>query len=202
MTLQEFDRQLQGFIAELDQTREQEALAMASNALSSISARVINQGKKADGNQFPPYSETQMPVWFYAGKPTRAGSAYGKLQKAVKSGKIGSKKKVKSKATGKDYVLETASYKEWREVNNLPTDVKNFSFTGQMWQQVGVEMVLNSPDRRLVVVHVKGLTKEAREKLSYAAVRHGNILSISPEELDRVRRANEMRIQRIAEKYF
>jgi hypothetical protein len=200
MDIAEFQQRLNDTINEIEANRESEALIIVNDALRLIKRRVINSGTKADGSTFGDYSDTLVPVWFFKEKESRAVSAYDKLYQAVKAGNKGAKVKRKSRKDDSEYTSLEASYTDWRDVNNLPTEFKNFSFTGRTWQSVLPEITLRSESR--VVVTVQATDPEAIKKLEYVSAQSGNILEPNQVETDMVFKANEQRWQKVLNKNF
>lgn len=200
MDIAEFVQRLDDTITEIEATREAEAMRIVGDALALVKRRVINTGTKADGSTFGDYSDTLVPVWFFKDKESRSVSAYDKLYQAVKAGNKGAKVKRKSRKDDSEYTSYEASYEDWREVNNLPTDFKNFSFTGRTWQSVLPEITLKSDSR--IVVTIQATDQEAIKKLEYVSAQSGNILEPSKEEVDLVFAANNLRWEKVINKNF
>ena len=126
-----------------------------------IKNRVVQTGRNAEGQAFSPYSEKQVPAYLY----------YGKSRSAQGENRVRAKAKKR----------EGVSYREFRELNNLNTDKKNFEFTGEMWRGVEVQ---ESRQGQVSVVVIAGNTQEVRDKLRYATeAERINILKPAKEEI-------------------
>lgn len=123
-----------------------DAIATAGADLcAAIADRVINNGEKATGGKFSPYSTKEVPAFWYMG---RSLNAQGEA-------------KVKAAAKKKEGV----SYKEFREFNNRPTNFKNFSFSQEMWRGFGVKKVESNGGTYTLVIG--GQTPESEEKIAW-----------------------------------
>lgn len=126
-----------------------------------IKNRVVQTGVNADGIPFSPYSDKPVPAYLYYGKSRSAGA----------------EQRVRAKAKRR----EAISYKEFRELNNLNTDKKNFEFTGAMWR--GVEVQQTQQGAATVVI-LAGDSPDVKDKLRYATeAERINILKPSKEEI-------------------
>lgn len=126
-----------------------------------IKNRVVQTGKNAEGQAFSPYSEKEVPAYFYYGK--------SRSQQA--------EQRVRAKAKKREGV----SYREFRNLNNLNTDIKNFEFTGEMWRGVEVQ---ETKQGAVSVIVISGGSQTVRDKLRYATeAERINILKPSKQEL-------------------
>ena len=87
-----------------------------------------------------------------------------------------------------------------REDNNLPTEAKDFTFTGEMWRDTGVLAADNTNASTTVVIG--GQTQRAIELLAFNSERDGNLLAPSDEEIQFVTDAHEERVFTILNKYL
>lgn len=131
-----------------------------------IKNRVVQTGRNAEGQAFSPYSEKQVPAYLYYGK--------SRSQQA--------EQRVRAKAKEREGV----SYREFRNLNNLNTDVKNFEFTGEMWRGVEVQ---ETRQGQVSVIVLAGGSQTVRDKLRYATeAERINILKPAKEEIKVVQR--------------
>lgn len=157
MTTKQIDALKARILAELP---EQAKIAGADLA-ALIKNRVVQTGRNAEGQQFSPYSEKPAPAFLYYGK---SRSAQGE-------------QRVRAKAKKREGI----SYREFRELNNLNTDKKNFEFTGEMWRGIEVQ---ESKKGQVSVVVIAGNTQEVRDRLRYhTEAERINILKPSGEEI-------------------
>lgn len=179
LTIREFVDKLNSSIAEIEQTRVDNGLKIVLDAIALVKRRVINTGRDADGGKFGNYSRAVVPFWYYLGKETNRNN-----RSAVND------------------LLETfgyfASYRDWREVNNLQTSYINFSFTNRFWNSLRPHLKLRSKGRALF--EIRPATNNEREKLEYQNARFGNILALSAHEKRIIQLTNEKRIRDILQK--
>ena len=110
-----------------------------------VKQRVVQTGIDADGAAFSPYSDKQVPAYLYKGR-SRSGGADAKITALASKG-------------------QRVSYKEFRAINGLNTNVKNFEFTGEMWR--GAEVVPEQNGAVSAAV-ITGNTQDVKDKLRYA----------------------------------
>ena len=142
MTVRQIDALKARILAELPT----QAKIAGADLAALIKNRVVQTGKNAEGQAFSPYSEKQVPAYLYYGK--------SRSQQAEQRVRARAKKR------------EGVSYREFRNLNNLNTDVKNFEFTGSMWRGVGVQE--QTKQGAVQVVVIDGDSQEVRNLLQYA----------------------------------
>ena len=144
MTISEYTNKLSGIIQRLDSELEAQAAKAGRDIIGLVTNRVVQKGQSADGPQFTPYSENQIPAHFYFGK-SRTGSAEAKVKAKAKKG-------------------EKISYRDFRVINGLNAAPKNFEFTGDMWRKFGVVQI--SATSTGVRVTIGGTTTDATDKIA------------------------------------
>lgn len=172
-----FVNSLKGLASELINTREQESIIIANDAMALVRLRVQTDKEDADGFEFGQYSEAVVPQWMLYGKSLSDGA-----EETIKEG---------------DWFQ---SYKDLREANNLETDAIDFTFSGDMWRNTGISNINNTAFS--TTVSLGGQTDFASEKLSYQEPNHGNIIAMSDEEEQTVIEAHEERISNLITKYL
>jgi hypothetical protein len=150
--ISEFDRKVllikSGMEAKLVKTAGFDMVALVTD-------RVVQKGVSADGSRFSAYSDRPMNAKKLKGK-SRRDSAEKRVQSAIKEGVL-------------------MSYREFREINGLKTDKKNFEFTGEMWRKFGVVRYSYSAGKFELVFG--GKTAEAKKKLAKNSKREGKDIS-------------------------
>ena len=138
------------------------AQQVASNDLAAlVTNRVVQTGKNFKGGSFSAYSSKTVAAWRFWGK-SRTQAAEKKVR-AV------------SRAKG------ALSYQEFRELNNLKTDKKNFEFTGEMWRKFGIVRVDVSGQR--FKISLGGTSTVAQDKIDENSNREGiSIIEASTRE--------------------
>jgi hypothetical protein len=146
--------ELRAFLGEkaaiIERNVEQQSIIAANDLAQQIKLRVTNSGKDAQGGAFTPYSTTQMPSFFYFGK-SRNASAEQRVQRSSK---------------------KTLSYKDFRTLNGLETNKKNFEFTGDMWRNFGV--VDTKYSNGIVSVTIGGTSDDAANKIAWLSAQEKN----------------------------
>lgn len=162
----------------INATREEESVRIANDLGALVRRRVQTDKEDSDGSGFGGYSQAVVPQPFYWGKSLSQGA-----EDAVKAG---------------GWFL---SYETFRELNNQPTDAKNYTFTGEMWRDTGITFVENTTTT--TEVRIGGQTTRAAELLAFNSSRDGvNLLSASDEEIEFVREAHTERIVNIINEFI
>jgi hypothetical protein len=171
VTLAQLNNRIENALQFLESTEvERRAAVAGADLVALITSRVVQKGQTADGGSFSPYSTTPVPAWFYLGK-SRTGSAEGRVKESAKK-------------------KEPISYKQFREINNLKTDKKNFEFTGTMWRGFGVVRVGRIGGNVRIVVG--GKNDDSREKIEWLSDQENrDIIEPSPDEIGMVKKAIE-----------
>ena len=150
-------------LAEIKQGMLLRVTTAASDTAALVANRVRMTGENAKGAQFSPYSRNPMGAWRLIGK-SRTGSAEAKVKTAAKEGKL-------------------ISYAEFRQMNNLRVDKKNFEFTGEMWQKFNVKSA--TLKGKLIEVVVGGTTKDSAFKIQENTDREKILITdVSRDEVD------------------
>lgn len=153
---------------------------MTLNMIALIKLRVINSGERADGGKFSKYSEALVPYWYF-------GSS-------LKNPDFNVKAKQKELLAKVGYF---ASYKDWRQINHRPTDMKNFSFTNALWASI-VPVVVFETDGITDVEIRSNDTLYNDTVIPALSRREGiNILEANPYELILLRDAELARLEKI-----
>lgn len=178
MTVQEYILRLKAVKTELDNTRESTAMLIAQDVLALQKSRIINTGKDDEGKKIGDYSKKVVPVWMYEKKEKRVSNAVEKLRK--KKGNF-------------------ASYADWREVNNLPIEFKNFSFTNQMWSSIVAYVAERG--KNSVTVGYTANNDPALRKLQYAIDKYPELFNLSETEEKLLIQSQENRILGVMKKW-
>lgn len=171
---------VQRAITQLEETREVAVIGITENLIALIKLRVINTGERADGAKFSGYSEALVPFWYF-------GSG-------LKNPAFNVETKRKQLLESKGYF---ASYKDWREITNRRIDIKNFSFTNEMWASIA-PFVAGS-GKGYVDIEIRSRDPFYNETVIPAnSNREGiNILQANDKEIGIVREAEIRRVEKI-----
>ena len=142
MDLAELKKGLARAKDELLANLQQSAAIIGADAAALTEDRIVKRGERADGAKFSPYSTKPVPAYFYFGRSRNAAG----------------EKSVRAAAAARQGV----PYAEFRRFNGLNTAIKNFQFTGEMWQGFGVISV-KSVAAGIAEIEIGG--KNARSEL-------------------------------------
>ena len=131
---------------------------LAIDLIALVTNRVVQKGENYLGGSFSPYSTTTVAAWRFWGK-SRNQTAEKKVR-AI------------SRARG------ALTYTEFRTLNKLKTNKKNFEFTGEMWRKFGIVKATKT------VIQIGGTTSVAQQKIDDNSEREG--LSIIEANFDEI----------------
>lgn len=172
ITIKELQRRFSDLIKDLEKERNNECLVISNEVLALVKRRIINKKVLADGEPLGNYSEALVPYWFYQGKETNRDNAKAVAELFEKKGYF-------------------ASYKDWREINNLPTDAINLSFTNKMWNTMKAYVVESKLFK--VAISFKPTKKPEQDKLGYHLERWPDLFRMTAQEIEFVKKANTER---------
>lgn len=175
MDLKQFIERLKLVANELQANRESESVQIGREAMALVRLRVQNEKEDAKGSSFGRYSQALVPKQFFYGKSLSA-AADNKVRK--RGGRM--------------------SYEEFREDNNLETDAKDYTFSGEMWRDTGVSSVTNTDST--TTVSIGGTSNRSKKLIGYHTERDGDILELSESEIDFIVQANRERVLKVINK--
>ncbi len=167
-SIQDQINRLEAIERRLDGGAIQAVTVTGADMAASIANRVINTGESADGSKFSPYSTKEVPAYFYYGK-SRNASGEAKIKAAAKK-------------------REGVSYSEFRGFNNLG-QVKNFSFTNELWRNFNVKKVSYSGGIYSLVLG--GANKASEDKIGWMKGQEGKSI-IAPNRVETGRAKQEI----------
>ena len=138
----------------------------ANDLIALIVNRVVQRGESSDGSKFTPYSTNPVAAFRFVGKSRRNSAD----------------KKVRAKVKAKTAL----SYKEFREMNGLKSDKKNFEFTNEMWRKFGIiTFVANNGNFK---IEIAGTTASSQKKIEENSKRENkSIIAASAKEVNIIR---------------
>ena len=92
------------------------------------------------------------------------------------------------------------SYADFRDLNNLPSDDINFTFSGDLFRTTGIVKVENEADTTTVVLG--GQTTRSEQILEWQEPRYGNIIEPSEQEQELAFNAHRKRIENLINRVF
>lgn len=135
---------LKNVVVEIERSISGKAAQILGNDIVAlITTRVVQTGKDEKGQFFTPYSTRPMQARKLKGKSRTTKAERAVTALAQKGGSI--------------------SYSDFRKLNNLETNFKNFEFTGEMFRQFGVTEFSGADGDFMVVLD--GKTGESQRKL-------------------------------------
>ena len=177
MTIDEAIDKIDQAIASIEAEMEDVAKDLALNAMALIVNRIQQQG--IEGRQ---YSKNKLPEFYFFGRELNAGGKALIDDKARRKRREGLKEaglKVR-KSKKYDEMDQGISYEEWRRANGLQVAHADLTFSGRMWQNLGIIGVVRQGDVWVAVVG--GFDKEAKDKLTWNAARFGDFFMVTPDE--------------------
>ena len=164
MDIQNLRTALQKAKSEIVSSLISEGNVIGADTAALIEDRIVSKGEKAEGGKFSPYSTKPVAAFRYFGRSRNAG------------GEAAAKRAAKEK--------KGVSYKDFRQFNGLSTSFKNFQFSGEMWQGmgvVGVKMLSSS----VLEIEIGGKNERSKRLLGYHSEREKSELTApSKSELD------------------
>ena len=176
MTIDEAIAALERISEKLDFWILQTLEEVAMNMLALVVNRIQQQGLPGRD-----YSDNPLPPFFYEDRALNAGGRAllarkdKKALRKVIAGQGGRLRKSKI-----DEERDGISYKEWRAANGLQTAVVDLTFTGRMFQNLGIVSTSATGGKYSVVI--SGLDKEVRDKLRWNAQRYGDFFVLTADE--------------------
>jgi hypothetical protein len=162
---------------EINATRENESVLVGKETTALIRNRVQTEKLNAEGQPFGQYSRALVPQWFFYNRSISAGA-----ETKIKTG---------------DWFQ---SYADFKEANNQDPNDINFTFTGDMWRNTGVNSVKST--EATTTVTIGGQTTRAQNIQEWQEPRYGNILETNENERQFIKEAHEERITKIINKYL
>lgn len=153
MTLSELESKINAAIADLSGSPAliSAGFEAGQSIIAQIADRIRTRGLDSENQPFTPYSTNQLPAFFYIGKSRTTSANNAVKQKAKKK--------------------ETLSYADFRQINGLKTDKKNFEFTGEMFRELKVLSV--QLQGTLLVIEYGGGTKASEDKFRWNSEQEG-----------------------------
>lgn len=150
---------------------------MAMNTMALVVNRIQQEG--VEGKT---YSKNKLPVFFFVGRELNAGGKALVERHKKKKDRDSAKKKGEKvrKNQGLDDLEPGISYEEWREANGLQTAHVDLTFSGRMFQNLGIIGTVKTGDSYVTIIG--GIDKEVKDKLQWNAKRFGDFMATNNEE--------------------
>ena len=173
----DFAIRLKVLVDELNANREDESIIIANDVMAQVRTRVQERKVNADGTAFGQYSQALLPQWFYYNR-SKTDTAEADLK------------------AGPWFV----SYADFRDLNNLPSDDIDFTFTGDLFRTTGIVNVQNDADATTVTLG--GQNARSAQILEWQEPRYGNIIEPSEQEQEFAFNAHRKRIENLINRIF
>ena len=173
----DFAIRLKVLVDELNANREDESIIIANDVMAQVRNRVQERKVNADGTAFGQYSQALVPQWFFYGR-SNTDTAEADLK------------------AGPWFV----SYADFRDLNNLPSDDINFTFSGDLFRTTGIVNVQNDADATIVTLG--GQNARSAQILEWQEPRYGNIIEPSEQEQEFAFNAHRKRIENLINRIF
>lgn len=208
LNITEFNSKLNSFLSALPDELVRINNGLALSAIAEVRRRLIDTGVDGSGKSLGAYSTNPLPTFFFKNKGTGSG-ADSRFDALVKS------KQKQARNTGEKF--KGVSYKEFRQLNNLPTAHVTLSFTGETLGDLGVIKEAISGEKVITTIGAKNTKTKAQynakgqkvgeetteEVLDHLGERYGeDILAVNPEEEKMLEAALDDEIQKLANKFF
>jgi hypothetical protein len=197
MDINELNQKLDSLVEDVNQNIGNTMVQIGSEALIYIRDRVMNSGINAEGQKYEPYSTKPMLV-----------GCKGFKNKANCSRLFGKKKNKdlkwvtldRTNNEGKKIRLAVldGGYKEFRQLNDLQTGFVDFSFSGRMWANIKIKS--DQSEHSNGVVRIGATTDEDNKKLEGNTRRKGDILKLSANEIESIRKSFAVNITQSIER--
>lgn len=151
------DRMIKGLPQRVGEINE----LLAESAIPDIIIRLTDLGIDGSGKKLGSYSTNPLPTFFFLGKAT-GSDADDKLKETIKK---------KRKTEGKSF--KGISYKEFREINNLPTNFVTLSFTGDTLSDLAV--IQKEVQKNNVIITIGAAGKKTKATYNAKGEKKGEI---------------------------
>ena len=187
------------FIAKLDvviNTFEAELIVASEELALSAMALVVNRIQR-EGIAGKKYSVNKLPAFFYYDRWLNAGGKAlyeSHTKKHLREGLndfFGDS--IKLKKSKVDNLEDGISYEEWRIANGLQVNHVDLTFSGRMFQNLGI--IATKKVGSYYVTVIGGTNPEIVLRLEYNAIRYGDFLTPNKEEIDLLQRQFVERIE-------
>jgi hypothetical protein len=180
MSIPEIRKGIANARREILSSLQSEGAAAGADMAALVENRIVTKGERREGGKLSPYSNKEVPAFFYFGRSRNSGGE-AQVRKASKE-------------------RRGVSYRQFREYNGLNTGVKNLQFTGEMWQGFGLRSV-RVIGEGVVEIEIGGKNERSNLLLDAHSRREGTeVTAPSEAEIQAIGRAVSERINSIIER--
>lgn len=203
--IDEFVKKVEIFLTALPQEVARVNDGIALSIIPDITERLISKGVDGKGKAMGQYSTNPLPSFFFKHKGLGSGA----------DEKFAALEKRKRKAEGEAY--KGVSYKEFRELNNRPTDHVTLSFSGDTLSDIGVISERQEGNVIITTIGARGTKTKAKydasgakkgentseQILDFLGERYGNdLLTVNAQEEEFMATILDDELQMLVNKYL
>ena len=197
MDINELNQKLDNLVEDVNQNIGNTMVQIGSEALIYIRDRVMNSGINAEGQKYEPYSTKPMLVGCKGFKnKANCSRVFGK--KKNKDLKWVTLDRTNNEGKKIRLAVLDGGYKEFRQLNDLQTGFVDFAFSGRMWANIKIKS--DQSEHSNGVVRIGATTDEDNKKLEGNTRRKGDILKLSANEIESIRKSFAVNIEQSIEK--
>jgi hypothetical protein len=197
MDINELNQKLDSLVEDVNQNIGNTMVQIGSEALIYIRDRVMNSGINAEGQKYEPYSTKPMLVGCKGFKnKANCSRVFGK--KKNKDLKWVTLDRTNNEGKKIRLAVLDGGYKEFRQLNDLQTGFVDFSFSGRMWANIKIKS--DQSEHSNGVVRIGATTDEDNKKLEGNTRRKGDILKLSANEIESIRKSFAVNITQSIER--
>ena len=207
MDINELNQKLDSLVEDVNQNIGNTMVQIGSEALVYIRDRVMNSGINAEGQKYEPYSTKPMLVGCSGFKnKSDCSRLFGKKKnKELRWVTLGGSRYeqfLEASAGGSGDIKRLAvlegGYKKFRELNGLQSGFVDFAFSGRMWENIKIKS--DQSEHSNGVVRIGATTDEDNKKLEGNTRRKGDILKLSANEIESIRKSFAVNITQSIER--
>lgn len=197
MDINELNQKLDSLVEDVNQNIGNTMVQIGSEALVYVRDRVMNSGINAEGQKYEPYSTKPMLVGCKGFKnKANCSRVFGK--KKNKDLKWVTLDRTNNEGKKIRLAVLDGGYKEFRQLNDLQTGFVDFSFSGRMWANIKIKS--DQSEHSNGVVRIGATTEEDNKKLEGNTRRKGDILKLSANEIESIRKSFAVNITQSIER--
>lgn len=188
MNIDEYNNRLNNVISDLQTgAHGQVMVRMAMTALTLLRQRVQQKGENAEGAKFRPYSTKAMLIGCKSLPQDKCNALFGSKEK----------RKAMEWRTVKGHRLAIlpGGYRQYRQIYGAQVNHVDFMLSGRMWANINV--ISNNSQHQQGVAVIGAKNDEEKKKLAGNTKSRGDILDLSPKEIDELKKQYNLDVLQI-----
>lgn len=172
-----------------------------SEEIAMTTMGIVVDRIQKEGIEGKTYSKNKLPAFFFHGRAlNKSGRDLDEKHSEKRMRKILKGKGEKLRANNAiDKMEDGISYKEWREANGLQTAFVDLTFSGRMFQNLGIIGTVKTGDSYVTIIG--GFDKEVKDKLKWNAERFGDFMATNDQENEELTTIYKNRIVSILKRF-